>query len=271
MYVQFLVDNSGSMSMDYKHRAVLDELRTHLGPHSTTISGNDIIDVNLFNYSMTKLFNKPMKKKHLDMNRLTNNIPPPNGGTALYDVTYGAITGIQDLFRDNESKQALQLNYHDTHKYLIVLTDGEDVGSVRTHSQLRELIRNPNLPKFHLLLIGVGLNAATTALMQGLCSSKVCTYIPCGSDYNMVKAAVAKAVQQVQIIYTASLKMQGTPEQVAAMMGNLNLAGADGGDFMTMKALPAPQARRNHGGPSCTVTDEGSRGRSASRRPAQRW
>lgn len=63
---------------------------------------------------------------------------------------------------------------------------------MRTHSQLRELIRNPNLPKFHLLLIGVGLNAATTALMQGLCSSKVCTYIPCGSDYNMVKAAVAK-------------------------------------------------------------------------------
>jgi hypothetical protein len=44
-----------------------------------------------------------------------------------------------------------------------------------------------------VLLIGVGLTPATTQLMQGLCSSKVCTYIPCGSDYNMVKAAVAKA------------------------------------------------------------------------------
>jgi hypothetical protein len=28
--------------------------------------------------------------------------------------------------------------------------------------------------------------------MEGLCSSKVCTYIPCGGDYNMVQAAVAK-------------------------------------------------------------------------------
>jgi hypothetical protein len=57
------------MSLNKKHIAVLDELRTHLGPNSTTISSTDIINVTLFNDAATKLFNKPMKKKYLDMSR----------------------------------------------------------------------------------------------------------------------------------------------------------------------------------------------------------
>jgi hypothetical protein len=77
----------------------------------------------------------------------------------------------------------------------VALTDGGcclACSSLRTHGQLQELIRNPNLRNFHLLLIGVGLSPAYTMLMKALCTSKVCTYIPCGSDYKMVREAVAE-------------------------------------------------------------------------------
>jgi hypothetical protein len=62
------------MSYDDKYKAVLDELRTLLGPNGTDISSNDIIDVNLFNHAMTKLFNNPMKKRTLDISRCANVI-----------------------------------------------------------------------------------------------------------------------------------------------------------------------------------------------------
>jgi hypothetical protein len=59
--------------------------------------------------------------------RLTKDIPLPNGGTALYDVTTEAIKGIQTMFREKAQLRALGLD-NETHKYLIVLTDGNDEG-----------------------------------------------------------------------------------------------------------------------------------------------
>jgi hypothetical protein len=59
--------------------------------------------------------------------RLFADTPKPNGGTALYDSTFDCIQDIQSLFRNKAEMQALQLD-NDMHKYLIVLTDGEDMG-----------------------------------------------------------------------------------------------------------------------------------------------
>jgi hypothetical protein len=97
-----------------------------------------------------------------------------------------------------------------------------------------------------------------------------------------------QAVQQVQYLYTASFTVQlrgnGNPQQAATLpsvmqaMGALNLAGGGLGVMglpagPSPKALPAPHSRRAPG-PSCVVDEVGSRGRSASRRPAaasSRW
>jgi hypothetical protein len=91
-----------------------------------------------------------------------------------------------------------------------------------------------------------------------------------------------QAVKEVKYMYTLSIQMQanGSPEQLAALaqqaMGAMQLSGGGLGVMAlpagpSYKALPAPQGRRGTGGQACVVEELGSRGRSASRKPAHRW
>jgi hypothetical protein len=82
-----------------------------------------------------------------------------------------------------------------------------------------------------------------------------------------VLSSVMQAV--LQIMVQVNMTIAGSSQQVAALrqMDAMSLLAA--GNSLS-KALPAPKGRRTHGQPSCVVTDEGSRGRSASRKPARR-
>eukprot|EP00026_Physarum_polycephalum_P006348 Phypoly_transcript_06390.p1 GENE.Phypoly_transcript_06390~~Phypoly_transcript_06390.p1 ORF type:complete len:235 (+),score=20.36 Phypoly_transcript_06390:698-1402(+) len=94
------------------------------------------------------------KKKHMVSAKILCNTQA-EGSTRLYD----AILHGMKVMGSNPN----------THQELIVLTDGEDTGSIASFGELKAALLQPGIPHFHLILVTVGIAGHHLEMLQKLC------------------------------------------------------------------------------------------------------
>ncbi|KAL0490232.1 hypothetical protein AKO1_006589 [Acrasis kona] len=184
----FVIDVSGSMMLSNRLNNAMKGAQLIF---NEVLWDSDRIEIiNFSNKAFRQLHLK--SKRNVDWDREANAIARERSGcTALYDACHKAL-----LEMTREKK------YHNCHRELIVLTDGEDNASSTTMESIRERLNNPEFKQFHCSLIGVELGPNCRA--KEIVNNKHSTYIPCKeeeilSSFHLIKKAVFERIEQTTI------------------------------------------------------------------------
>lgn len=161
--IHFIIDVSSSMSnTDGGSDSRLDVTKTSI---LRLIAGAG--DIDMFNFTSfatdVKSLAKGVKKANTAKIYNVVNSMDADGSTALYDAIIHGVRGAADSYKKHRAaeKSAAEKEGRDFNEkniplqYLIVLTDGEDVGSDSSLVDAAQALHNPGVPALKTYLIGL--------------------------------------------------------------------------------------------------------------------
>merc|ERR1711916_335358 len=206
--VVFVMDRSGSMTCGGKLDAALNGAKAVT---DQVVTKHDVVTFWSFDHNLTLHF-QGQPKKRINWTQVETEIKANNGGTKLYDsiveVVDGLPKGKDDCIWD-----------------VVVLTDGSDVHSVvHTAETVKAKLSNPGVANFNAILLGVGLESATEAVMRDMCAGDNCTYLPVGASASAIADAfhtVTAQVQEHRVRFTAEVSGVGVDGMGGMDLSNL--------------------------------------------------
>jgi Mg-chelatase subunit ChlD len=188
--IMILIDQSGSMS-GIRSQAVARHLSDFV--LGNNVQMKDHINVLGFTTSVKELL-PPTRKESISAGTLSNlGITDCDGGTRLWSAMEHCIQ-TRKTFIDAKKEKAKggKRPYQPKPTILLVLTDGEDSSS---NASLKEKLKHPGIPHFHVQLIHLGMASDATA-MQSL--SEGCGHINFLSiDPGSSKETTVKVIEDV--------------------------------------------------------------------------
>merc|ERR1711916_101888 len=230
--VVFVMDRSGSMTCGGKLDAALNGAKAVT---DQVVAKHDVVTFWSFDHNLTLHF-QGQPKKRINWNQVETEIKANNGGTKLYDsiveVVDGLPKGKDDCIWD-----------------VVVLTDGSDVHSVvHTAETVKAKLSNPGVANFNAILLGVGLESATEAVMRDMCAGDNCIYLPVGASASAIADAfhtVTAQVQEHRVKFTAEISGVGVDGMGGMDLSNLFQAlGFGGGGGNLLGPVCGPKSRR---------------------------
>ena len=158
----------------------------------------DLFGCYFFDDKVTQL-HRPMAIERVALERDVAAIHAASGGcTAFYDAV---AQGIQDL--REVVKYRKDGGHTDDVIEHFVITDGADNRSATSLAELVELVKKPGLPNYHLIVIGVGLDASTQRELQEICRPRHarCQF---AVDAAALQAAMRSANEQLNVKLTCT-------------------------------------------------------------------
>eukprot|EP00768_Dysnectes_brevis_P007948 gnl/Dysnectes_brevis/6947_a11218_289.p1 GENE.gnl/Dysnectes_brevis/6947_a11218_289~~gnl/Dysnectes_brevis/6947_a11218_289.p1 ORF type:complete len:372 (+),score=95.03 gnl/Dysnectes_brevis/6947_a11218_289:101-1216(+) len=206
VFFQAIVDTSGSMAGG-KISAVADELKSLLTTDSK-LKKHDKIEVRQFACSLKTVF--PFQDKlRVDTDRLIAELPrhvarsTVGTMTALYDCLAMAIQELKKYRLGRFRKSA----YGKSPICLLFLTDGGDNASVKFNADtIGALVAKSGIPNFNLYIVGVGLRSRVSETLSQICAPQHAHYVPCGSDYDVVRKTLRKVTRDMITSVTITLR-----------------------------------------------------------------
>jgi Mg-chelatase subunit ChlD len=198
--IVFVVDTSGSMS-----GAGIREAKKGLSEVFQTLDDKDRVRVVTFS-DQPNLCLRPMIKSKIDSFDEVISQIQTGGGTALYSAIIDCIQRLRDVHAkskenrskgDKSPKEPRQIE-------IVVLTDGEDNRSPDGSLEiLKSMLSNPQIPNFHLFLMGVGISKDYERVLRDMCLlSKSCKYVSVEEPSQIAEAYRTKVVKKIAKIRT---------------------------------------------------------------------
>jgi len=251
-------DTSGSMA-GARLRASIDGFRHMFA--EVLDPRHDMLGLITFS-DQVEVHHSPMPVGRIDMERDVDTIEQRCGGrTALFDALGTAIEGLRDMHRDTKYQAVTT----DAVYELLLVTDGEDTSSTRyTLESLADLVAEPGIPHFHLLLVGVGMEPSFARILrQTLCAPRHATYFDASSidDLTRTLKEVAVGVQRRLVVTTTTTRTavvggsgRGSRQQQQIATGPAAGSRVPRHRTPVRRALPAPpppspQGRATRAGP----------------------
>ena len=194
----------------------------------------------------------PMPKKRVnlatDLTRLAA-VCAKGGLTALHDATRTGIEGLKAAAQDSRTARAVggAQALKELVFYQVVITDGGDNSSSTTLEQLKALVARPGLRNYHLIVIGVGVDASLRRTLEEICAPTHATFQP-AADCAALRAQMRWARDRIQAtLTTVDRRGRVVGKTVATGSGAVqqlagSAAAALGGAFGAMKLVAAAPA-----------------------------
>jgi uncharacterized protein YegL len=142
--VHCYIDCSGSM-----HGARIDSAKAALIDLFENLDDGDGMSLYKFSSSIDEVFSIKMKKYHKDYKSAVAGITA-GGRTVLYDAIVSGMVEAKKAYESNRDNKRQHI------QRLIVLTDGEDVGSTASLEVAIDAIRKPGFPTCKVFIVAVG-------------------------------------------------------------------------------------------------------------------
>jgi len=97
------------------------------------------------------------------------NIRKSSGGcTAFYDSLILSVNSLGTKLRNKDFRNVTK----DAHFQVIMISDGEDNRSKATLQEAANLVANPGVPNFHLVVVGIQMEQSTRETLKGVLCAK---------------------------------------------------------------------------------------------------
>ena len=190
------VDSSGSMAGS-RIRAAVEGLGTIV---QGMMRPQNLFGLVTFNTDVKNL-HKPMPRAKVnwakDGRHIQNNV---GGCTALWDAVIAGIHLLKEVMRrrkeDPDRKGKPKLVFEQ-----LVITDGLDNSSSASFEEVRDLVRSPGLPDYHLRVIAVTSDMERGEILQleQLCKPAHAQLLP-ASDVGQLKAVLQKEAERLTLL-----------------------------------------------------------------------
>lgn len=189
------VDTSGSMCgsrMDYALEG-LDSVARMVAP-------TDLFGLNTFSTTVKNLhYPMPMHRVKWDKDKqhVRNNL---GGCTALWDAVAAGVDLLKEVL-EKRKKDPKRFNLPKLCFQQLLLTDGMDNSSSTSFEQVKQLVKAPGLPDYHLVLVAVtsDMESAHVQKLAELCQPSHARLVEC-KDVGQLKKVLAAEAERLKLV-----------------------------------------------------------------------